>query len=346
MTGKDAVGPAAVFPSTVAGDVRLDAEQATSPLGSLTSFASRLAWSAIAPRITETRKPREAGCHASLFREVAADGVLDAEAVALHQDEAGSSWHVVFRDPAGEVVATVSLSYVFAPRAVGARIGAELSAVTDEPSQKEVTAKAASAPGDQRREQIAAAAAEVIARKGFASATMREIADAAGMHVPTMYQYVASKDAMLELVYGHIMAQVRIDAAEAAAHFETAADRLRATIAALVDKGDRYRRGIGVLNRELKSLSPEARRRVLADYAKLIGQLADLIAEGVASGEFRPVNPVIAANFVEATCDIWPLRQFAVQRFGQAAFRTEVEELILGSLRSTDAAGRGRPSHL
>jgi AcrR family transcriptional regulator len=339
MTGKDAVGPAASLPPPVTGNVRLTVEEAAAPLGALVPYASRLAWSAIAPRIAADLKAREAGCHASLFRVPPADGVLDAEAVALHQDDTGSSWHVVFRDPAREIVATVSVSYVFAPRGAEAGVGADPVTVADEPSQKEFASKTTIAPADHRREQIAAAAAEVIARKGFASATMREIADAAGMHVPTMYQYVASKDAMLELVYRHIMAQVRIDAAEAAAHFETASDRLRATIAALVDKGDRYRRGIGVLNRELKSLSPEARRRVLADYAKLIGQLADLIAEGVASGEFRPVNPVIAANFVEATCDIWPLRQFAVQRFGQAAFRTEVEELILGSLRSRGADG-------
>lgn len=40
------------------------------------------------------------------------------------------------------------------------------------------------------------------------------------------------------------------------------------------------------------------------------------------------------ANFVYATCDIWSLRQFDVEGFGQADFRTEVEELILGSLRA------------
>lgn len=332
MSGDEACGPAAGLPARVTGDLRLGDGQAASPLAALVDFAARLTRSAITPMLPANVEVHEASCHASLFRPAPA-GHLIGEAIALHQDKAGSSWHVVLRNTDGDIAATISLSYVVSTRPAEAP-SADLAAVAGEPARKEVPTRQGGLPADHRRELIAAAAADVIARKGFASATMREIADAAGMHVPTMYQYVASKDAMLELVYRHIMAQVRIDAAEAAAHFVTASDRLRATIAALVDKGDRYRRGIGVLNRELKSLSPEARRRVLADYEKLIGQLADLIADGVESGEFRPVNPSIAANFVEATCDIWPLRQFAVQRFGQQAFRTEVEELILSSLRA------------
>ena len=75
-----------------------------------------------------------------------------------------------------------------------------------------------------------------------------------------------------------------------------------------------------MLNRELKSPSPPARARVLEDYGRLRSDIAGLVREGIASGEFRPVDAELAANLIEAICAIWPLRQFAVGRIGREAF--------------------------
>jgi hypothetical protein len=70
----------------------------------------------------------------------------------------------------------------------------------------------------------------------------------------------------------------------------------------------------------------------------LLGQIAELIDGGIATGEFRPVQSEIAANFVEAACDIWPLRQFAVGSFGRDVFLEEIAELILSGLRGKATA--------
>ncbi len=191
------------------------------------------------------------------------------------------------------------------------------------------------APAAVRREQIAAAAAEIIARKGFAGASIREIAEAAGMHVPTLYQYIASKDELLELVYSRTMAALKTDLDAEVAGYATAEQKLRAAIGILVGRGDRFRHRIGLLNRELKSLSPKARARVLDQYRDLMGATAAIIRMGMASGEFRDADADVTANIVDGACDMWALRQFAIGHVGIEAFGSEVAELIVRGL-STD----------
>lgn len=315
----------------------LEVDSNGSPLAILTSFAVQLARTGAIHALDSAQTVQETDCHARVFERDLA-GVLKGEAVPLHRSEITSNWRVTIEDEKGRTVSEVSVTCDIVssqPLAVLNPIG---NTADEAIGQRRVDAKAGNdfepvqTAADKRREQIAAAASEVIARKGFAKATMREIADAACMHVPTMYQYVASKDEMLELVYYWTMARVRTDVAEATIDCHTATEKLRATIASLIDKGDRFRHSVGVLNREFKSLSREARVRVLEDYRKLLFQIAELVTGGIQSGEFRPVEPEIAANFIETACDIWSLRQFAVGKFGRQSFKNEITELILRSL--------------
>ena len=245
----------------------------------------------------------------------------------LHVEGTSSVWHARFFAAASAPVAIATV-HMRADPALPAKAGGEVDDV-----EAAAQAEPKEPPSTRRREKIAAAACDVIARKGFANATMREIASAAGLHVPTMYQYVTSKDEMLELVYRWIMDSVRTDVIEAADPQQSATDQLRAVIGAIIKRGDRFRHRIGVLNRELKSLSPSARRRVITEYRGLLDQIASLIEAGVEAGEFRPVHPTVAANLVDAICDIWPLRPFAVGHVGLEAFATEVSDFVLAGLK-------------
>ena len=65
----------------------------------------------------------------------------------------------------------------------------------------------------ERREEILALAAKIFADKGYASTSVREIADAAGILSGSLYHHFASKEAMLdEIMHGfldHIVEQYR-----------------------------------------------------------------------------------------------------------------------------------------
>jgi AcrR family transcriptional regulator len=189
---------------------------------------------------------------------------------------------------------------------------------------------------EERREKIAEAASMVIANKGFAASSIREIADAAGMHVPTMYQYVSSKDEVLELVYRWVMRRVRENVDKALVSTQDPRERLRAVTLKLIENNTQGRRDTGVLNRELRSLSKTARARVLDEYVEVVGDISEVISEGVASGEFRPVNPVIIANFIDALCDMWALRQFAIGQYSVEEYREQLLEFIERGLFAGD----------
>lgn len=225
-------------------------------------------------------------------------------------------WETELSEPDGAPIARVVHTLIAKARALPE---ADLHEIQPQAKDKKPLASL-----EERREIIARAACNVISKKGFAASSIREIADAAGMHVPTMYQYVGSKDEVLELVYRWVISRVKENIADALSLPVPPKERLIAVTLKLLEDNELTPRHTGVLNRELRSLSKSARGRVLADYAEIMKSVADIIAEGTALGEFHPVNPTITANFIDALCDMWALRQFAVGQFSVEEYRNEI----------------------
>lgn len=197
-----------------------------------------------------------------------------------------------------------------------------------------------SSRADQRREQIVAAATDLIANKGFANASIRQIAEAAGLHVPTLYQYVGGKDELLELVYSTEMDLMERELAQLDASTAPPAQRLVEMIDRALRVTDQRRRQIGVLNRELRSLDARTRNRVVERYARLLKRYADTVEDGVAVGEFRSVDPMVVANLIEAAIDGWALRPFNFLNYDIADYRAQLIALVTEGLFKTDGSER------
>jgi len=227
---------------------------------------------------------------------------LTGEAILQTAPAGLSVWMVTIQDDHERAIATIVLTYALRT-AVGPQDPA--SAGEDPPRVPLAEEDKPETPLDR----ILAAATDVIARKGFAQATMREIAEATGMHVPTLYAHVKGKDELLELVYAHEMERL-VSRLERVATGASATERIRRMMEAALDVSDERRRQIGILNRELKSLRPEARARMIARYRALVGRYEAVIRDGVAAGEFHDIEPLVAANFLDMIGDIWALRQF------------------------------------
>jgi AcrR family transcriptional regulator len=90
-------------------------------------------------------------------------------------------------------------------------------------------------PRDQRRIQLLDAASEVFASKGYHAAAMDDIADAAGVSKPVLYQHFPSKlDLYLDLLDQSCERLVEV-VEEALASTEDNADRVNATFAAFYE---------------------------------------------------------------------------------------------------------------
>ncbi|HSP02082.1 MAG TPA: TetR family transcriptional regulator [Acidimicrobiales bacterium] len=141
-------------------------------------------------------------------------------------------------------------------------------------------------PAARRREQLLEVALRVFASRGFHQTSMNDVADAAGVTKPVLYQHFTSKRALylelLELVSLRLMAAIDEATSAAAGPREQVERGLRAYFRFVVDSPDEYQLMFGGGTRRDAEFAQEAARleRSIAEV------IADLITvEGLAEHE-------------------------------------------------------------
>ncbi len=154
-----------------------------------------------AEKLSQPGKTTQMGASSSRFFSDGKGTRLMAVAEVLYRDAQKSSWRTSLyrlgdkeRQTADKLVAEFNSDFV--------EIDLPVDSVQLAKAPKVVSEKASLTPfaetqtetvADRRRQQIFVGACEVIARKGFAAASMREIAKAASITIPTMYKYIETK---------------------------------------------------------------------------------------------------------------------------------------------------------
>jgi AcrR family transcriptional regulator len=142
---------------------------------------------------------------------------------------------------------------------------------------------------DLRRKQIVEGALKVFTVKGFHSSTVREIAEAAGLTMGSLYNYIRSKEDIVYIVYEHVTRFLREDIQRAIAGAGDPEQRLKAALAQNLKTVYQYQDEIMFLYKESASLDRESLYTVLAeeteyielfegllrDYFKFVGQRVD-----------------------------------------------------------------------
>ncbi|MCS3779852.1 TetR/AcrR family transcriptional regulator [Tsukamurella ocularis] len=156
-----------------------------------------------------------------------------------------------------------------------------------------------------RRAQITACAIEAIAELGYAQASVRKIADRAGVAMSVVLYHFGDKDSLIAAVVSECyrtLFEVMVPAVDAA---PSAAGRLEAHIrahlgylrthpahqVAITEIGNGFRGKGGVRLWDLP-VAPEY------DAARARVELDVILRDGVEAGEFRPVNPASIASAV------------------------------------------------
>jgi AcrR family transcriptional regulator len=146
---------------------------------------------------------------------------------------------------------------------------------------------------EERRAQILDAALEVFARQGFHEARMDDIAQASGLSKGALYLYYKSKDAIIGALLTSIF-NIAMRGSLAVEHEDgPVRDRILEITERFAGEIDRFSRAMPVM---LEFYAIAARDRtvrkymgeILDEYAALV---AHLLAQGIASGEFRGSDP-------------------------------------------------------
>jgi len=180
-------------------------------------------------------------------------------------------------------------------------------------------------------EKITGAAERLFARDGFAATGMRAIAQAAKVSIGAIYHHFKSKEAILERI-------IREELERRQRFLEGLRGRglpLQKQIQQIVqmhfdllqEKSNTAR----LFFRERFDPSPVLRAKIQDLYGEVAGYVAEIIREGIATGEVRPCQPLLTAYAVLGMVEAVSLR--ALGRDETAAlFRKEGPKELARSL--------------
>lgn len=198
-----------------------------------------------------------------------------------------------------------------------------------------------------RREQIAETALHFFMTRGYHATTVREIAQAVGLSVGSLFNYFRSKEQILHFIYDQahtpIEAEVEEVLRELAGDPETA---LRVALDRYLGLIDRFQDHVVLVYQEFKSLDSRAKRLVLDRERRIMGVFAQIVEAGVRHGRFKPQALAVVANTIMALGHLWALRRWAFKpAITLEEFKRVQIDMILAGLRpdGTSAQEGSRP---
>lgn len=145
-----------------------------------------------------------------------------------------------------------------------------------------------------RRQLILDEAAKLFKQKGFGGTSMRDLAREVGMEAASMYNHIKSKDEILDLIctriaHTYISQLAEIEQTEAS-YADKVKSLIRLHIRLMIEDGA----AVSVANHDWKYL-PEPQLSAFKEARKNYERgFAALIEQGIAAGEFQPVNVSVA----------------------------------------------------
>jgi AcrR family transcriptional regulator len=150
-----------------------------------------------------------------------------------------------------------------------------------------------------QRDQILAAALDLLGEKGMAALTMSAVAERAGMSRATLYHYFSDVDAVLAAWVGREIERSVAAMVTGAQGISDPIDRLGYLVEIQARTFASQRHRLSAEHFESEAGSPAVRREVEARMAPLRRLLADTVVEAQARGRIDPgVAPELAADLV------------------------------------------------
>lgn len=167
---------------------------------------------------------------------------------------------------------------------------------------------------DRRRKQIIDGAIKVFTAKGFHSATVREIADAAGLTMGSLYNYIASKEDIIHIVYDYITRVLREEMRGAIEGIGDPEKRLKAALHQNLKAVYQNQEIIMFIYKESASLDKESLYTVLARETEYIELFEGLLRERFKGQDVNEERLRLAADLLPYIPVIMTFRRWSLKR--------------------------------
>lgn len=152
-----------------------------------------------------------------------------------------------------------------------------------------------------RREHVLDAAARLFAVNGYATTSLRVVAESASLTKAGLYYHFPEKDDLLYGICAFSIETILDGARRAVAELKAPHARLAALIQNHADFFWSHPDNLIVLNRDLMALPEPARTEIRELERAYLDLIRDAIRDGQSQGVFAPVDPTVAAFSVLAT---------------------------------------------
>ncbi|MDP4856303.1 MAG: TetR/AcrR family transcriptional regulator [Desulfobacterales bacterium] len=170
---------------------------------------------------------------------------------------------------------------------------------------------------DRRRRQIAESAVKLFIKNGFHKTTTRQIAQAAGFSIGSLYEYVASKEDVLYLVCDSIHAEVERLVADTMAKAGGGRNALAQVIREYFHVCNRMSDFILLIYQETRSLPAQWQKRVLENELRITGLFVEVLADIASSGGLPHLDDrqiELAAHNISVLGHMWTFRRWFFSR--------------------------------
>ncbi len=167
---------------------------------------------------------------------------------------------------------------------------------------------------DRRRKQIIDGAIKVFTAKGFHKATVREIAKEAGLIMGSLYNYIASKEDIIHIVYDYITRVLREEMSKAIAGIEDPEERLKAALYQNLNAVYKNQEIIMFIYKESASLDKESLHAVLTRETEYIELFEGLLRERFKGQDVNEERLRLAADLLPYIPVIMTFRRWSLKR--------------------------------
>lgn len=145
-----------------------------------------------------------------------------------------------------------------------------------------------------RKEQVIRKAAELFREKGYAAASMRDLAQKMGIEAASLYSHIRSKEEILQHLCFDMATEFRKSLCEVEKQKGPASEKLRNGIVGHIEVMAKDLTASAVFMNEHRHLSQPYLREFLLLRINYINRFKNIIEEGIASGEFKPIDKKLA----------------------------------------------------
>ena len=184
------------------------------------------------------------------------------------------------------------------------------------------------------KDKILVNAAELFRKKGFAAASVRELAEALGIEAPSLYNHIGSKAELLQEVCFEVAKDYTIHMEQVLQSKKNAADKIAEIIRFHVRKLSTDFDKVFVSEHEWKRLPQKSLEEFLAQRKLYENNMIDIVKEGIAKKIFKNLLPSIAVLAILSAVRGLELRQRHKNEFTiEELEETMIQHLLHGIIK-------------